>query len=116
MVFATPFSADINALLTDCEVHLTDDGSPTEETQLQRWLRFAPPPKRLRICYSEDAPGCNLHRLVAFLGSCMQQELAMRLLQHVDNLELQFLVCSLPRLGREVALKPGIDQYDTIVD
>jgi hypothetical protein len=74
-----PLAAEINALLTDCEVQLQPDGSPTEGTQLQRWPRHAPPPKRLRI-------QCSLQPLLVCLGNCMQHELAVHLLRSVGAL------------------------------
>ncbi len=81
-------TAEINALLTDCKVELQPDGNPTEETQLQRWPRHAPAPKRLHIESSQQQQASSPHPLVAFLGSCMQQELAVRLLRGVEKLKL----------------------------
>ncbi len=83
-------AAEINALLTDCTVQLQADGSPTPNTQLQHWPRYAPPLKRLHIYMPADRP----HPFVAFLGSCMQQELAVRLLRGVQSLYLNVSGCS----------------------
>jgi hypothetical protein len=81
-------AAEINAVLTECKVELQPNGSPTEDTQLKRWPRFAPPPKRMQICCWQQQPAGSPHPLVAFLGSCMQQELSVRLLREVEKLEL----------------------------
>jgi hypothetical protein len=74
-------------LLTDCKVQLQADGSPTEDTQLQHWPRFAPPPKRLHLVSQLQQPGSR-SPLMAFLGSCSKQELAVRLLRGVQDLRL----------------------------
>jgi hypothetical protein len=67
-----------NALLKDCLVELQPDGSPTEETKLERWPRFAPPPKHLRFLqqYEEWHPATEL---APFLDSCMKQSEQYRL-------------------------------------
>jgi hypothetical protein len=81
-------AAEINALLTDCDVQLQADGSPTEDTQLQRWPRFAPPPKRLHIDCTQQEPAGSFHPLIAFLARCMHQELAVHMLRDVQDLRL----------------------------
>ncbi len=74
-----------NALLKDCLVELQPDGSPTEETKLERWPRFAPPPTHLRFWGSDK--GCT--DLAPFLQSCMKQsEQYRRRLRDVRTLEM----------------------------
>ncbi len=96
-------TADINALLTHCEVHLQPDGSPTPDTQLQRWPRFAPPPKCLRVVFKNNRRD-SLHCLEGFLGGCLQQELAVRLLQEVQVLHLKVRAAGCKHRATSLAL------------
>jgi hypothetical protein len=80
--------AEINELLTECYVNLCNDGSPTEQTQLQRWPRFAPPPKQLTITSRLDLQ-TPAAALVAFCSSCMQQQPMRQMLRGVETLNLE---------------------------
>jgi hypothetical protein len=86
-----PLTAEINELLTRCEVELQPDGSPTPATQLQHWPRHAPPPKSLLI--ATDRRGSQ-HPFVPFLISCMQQPSEERLLRGVTKLQLEVPILS----------------------